>query len=235
MKNNKKAQKLQEENEQAQSEQVQKEQTLSSQVQDSRLEDTEAQALPEELKQREPESVLQATEDELKEQYKLLEEKLAMLEAQSEKLQAEVGKLRDRKGTLKRQMLYRELLKSPVLGGLTEVYLEWGGKEDQYEEVRGYLEVHAEDKAKIRAELTADMERYKGENLTNLAVASGIMSIAGLVYAAMGAGTGLLIVLFVVLGIVSAGVLIKSSKSTECSRMLVYVLAVLQDMENHVK
>ena len=159
--------------------------------------------------------------------YKVLEEKMAALEAEARQMRAEIGKLKDHRGNIKKRA-YKEFLDSPVLGELTDIYLENAGKAELYDRVREYLDLHSKERPAVRAELSAGMEKFRAEGLTSLAAASGILSVAGLVYAAMGTGIGILVVLFAVLILVSAAVWLKSEKYMMLRCMIVYIQSVLE-------
>ena len=160
--------------------------------------------------------------------YKALEEKMAALEAEARQMRAEIGKLKDHRGSIKKRA-YKELLDSPVLGELTDIYLDHAGKAELYDRVREYLDLHSKERPAVRAELSAGMEKFRAEGLTSLAAASGILSVAGLVYAAMGTGIGILVVLFAVLILVSAAVWLKSEKYMMLRCMIVYIQSVLEE------
>lgn len=183
---------------------------------------------------RKPEAPACPLED--TEGYKALAKRLEALEAEAVQLKAEIGSLKGKKGGLKAR-IFNEFLKSPVLGELTGIYLEKEGTEELYHAIASCLGEDISRRPGIRAELTADREKYRGENLTGVSSAAIILSIAGLIFAAMGGGSqmGILIVLFLVLAVVSAGIYLQSVKNTECCRYIVYVLTVLEDMEKDGK
>jgi len=162
--------------------------------------------------------------------------RLQKLEAELDLLKIEIRKLKNQAKASNR-WFYKEFIKSPVLGDLVNVYLENEKDAALYDAVRSYVEMHDGDKDKMQVELIAEKEVYKGDNLASLATASGILSIAGIVYAAAGAGSemGVLIVLFIVLAALSVYVGIWSAKNAACRRLIEYILAVYQMIERDKK
>ena len=167
-------------------------------------------------------------------QYAQLEAQLRTLRAESEKIQKELQKLRDRRGSLERR-LYRELLDSEVLGQVAACYVESQGKKELYGNIRQFLEDHAAECDSIRAELRASRERSRSFGVSSLACATGILSVAGIVYAAAGMAAGAVIVLFLVLIALSGHVWVNAEKTSRIGGCAEYLLTVIEDIENSKK
>lgn len=166
--------------------------------------------------------------------YAQLEAQLRTLRAESAKMQEELQKIRDRRCSLDRR-LYRELLDSEVLGQIAACYVEAQGKKELYGVVRKFLEEHEEQCSGIRAELRAVRERSRSSGVSSLACAAGILSVAGIVYAAAGMAPGAVIVLFLVLIALSGYVWINAEKNARINGCAEYVLTVMEDMEDSKK
>ena len=166
--------------------------------------------------------------------YAQLEAQLRTLRAELEKMQEELQKIRDRRGSLDRRF-YRELLDSEVLGQIAACYVEARGKKELYGNIRKFLEEHEEQCHAIRAELRASRERSRNSGGTSLACAAGILSVAGVVYAAVGMASGAVIVLFLVLIAFSGYVWVSMERMARINGCAEYVLTVMEDIENSKK
>ena len=71
--------------------------------------------------------------------------------------------------------------------------------------------------------------------MSSLACAAGILSVAGIVYAAAGMAPGAVIVLFLVLIALSGYVWINAEKNARINGCAEYVLTVMEDMEDSKK
>lgn len=166
--------------------------------------------------------------------YEQLEAQLCTLRAESEKMQEELQKIRERRGDLNRRF-YRELLDSEVLGQAAACYVESQGKKELYENVRQFLEEHAEERDGMRAELRASRERNRSSGVSSLACAAGILSVAGIIYAAAGMAPGAVIVLFLVLIVLSGYIWVTAEKTARINGCAEYLLTVMEDIEKSKK
>ena len=165
------------------------------------------------------------------EQVQKLEEELGVLRAESKQMQEELQKIKDHRRIWNRRF-YRELLDSEVLGAVSACYVEMNGKKELYQTIRAYFDGHVEDQDAMRAELRAVRERWRSGNISSLACATGILSVAGLVFAAAGTTPGAVIVLFLVLIVLAGYIWINAESAAKVGCCAEYLLTVLEDSVN---